>query len=453
MGFSVKPGSSPPLESPRPKGFLDGLRPKGGPLDRKRLKNLKVHLLIFLAVVGPGIITANVDNDAGGILTYSQAGATYGYSLLWTLISITIALFVVQEMVARMGVVTGKGLADLIREEYGFRTTFILMLFLLAADLGNTISEFAGLASGMGVLGVTRYIAVPLGAIIVWALVVRGSYRQVEKIFLIACLFYVAYPLSCFLAHPNWSRAVQRTFVPSFYFSSGYLFMILGLVGTTIAPWMQFYLQSAVVEKGIKAQNYVQSRWDVIIGCVITDVVAFFIIGACAATIYVTGHRNIQDAGDAAIALRPLAGRAASALFAFGLCNASLFSASILPLATAYYVCEGLGLESGINKRPREAPAFYALYTGLILFGALAVIVLSEQKQVPVILLSQVINGILLPFVLIFMLRLVNRKDLMGDYTNSHLFNVIAWITCVVMIGLTLVLIVSSFLPAHLTTG
>ncbi len=419
-------------------------------LDRKRLKNLKYHLLIFLAVVGPGIITANVDNDAGGILTYSQAGATYGYSLLWTLIPITVALIVVQEMVARMGVVTGKGLADLIREEYGFRTTFILMLFLLAADLGNTISEFAGLASGMGVLGVTRYIAVPLGAVIVWALVVRGTYRQVEKIFLIACLFYVAYPLSCFLAHPNWSRAVQRTFVPSFHFSSGYLFMILGLVGTTIAPWMQFYLQSAVVEKGIKAQNYVQSRWDVIIGCVITDVVAFFIIVACAATIYVTGHRNIQDAGDAAIALRPLAGRAASALFAFGLCNASLFSASILPLATAYYVCEGLGLESGIGKRVGEAPAFYSLYAGLILFGALAVIVLKASAQVPIILISQVINGILLPFVLIFMLRLVNREDLMGDYRNTRLFNAIAWATCVVMVVLTLIWIVSTFFPNDL---
>lgn len=419
-------------------------------LDRKRLKSLKYNLLIFLAVVGPGIITANVDNDAGGILTYSQAGATYGYSLLWTLIPITIALIVVQEMVARMGVVTGKGLADLIREEFGFRTTFILMLFLLAADLGNTISEFAGLASGMGVLGVTRYIAVPLGALIVWALVVRGTYRQVEKIFLIACLFYIAYPVSCFLAHPNWSRAVQRTFVPSFHFSSGYLFMILGLVGTTIAPWMQFYLQSAVVEKGIKAQNYVQSRWDVIIGCVITDVVAFFIIVACAATIYVTGHRNIQDAGDAAIALRPLAGRAASALFAFGLCNASLFSASILPLATAYYVCEGLGLESGIGKRVGEAPAFYSLYTGLIVFGALAVIVLRASAQVPIILISQVINGILLPFVLIFMLRLVNRQDLMGNYRNTRLFNAIAWATCVIMVVLSLIWIVSTFFPNDL---
>ncbi len=453
MGFSAKPGSSSSPESPRPTGVLEALRPKGGLLNQKRFRNLRRNVLIFLAVVGPGIITANVDNDAGGILTYSQAGAAYGYSLLWTLIPITIALIVVQEMVARMGVVSGKGLADLIREEYGFRTTFFLMLLLLTADLGNTISEFAGLASGMGVLGVSRYIAVPLGALVVWLLVVKGTYRMVEKVFLVACLFYIAYPISCFLARPDWSLAIKATLIPSFQFNTTYLYMTIGLVGTTIAPWMQFYLQSAVVGKGIEVKNYKQSQWDVIAGCIMTDVVAFFIIAACAATLYVSGHRNITDAGQAAVALRPLAGRAATLLFAFGLCNASLFSASILPLATAYYVCEGLGLEAGINKRPREAPAFYALYTGLILFGALAVIVLSEQKQVPVILLSQVINGILLPFVLIFMLRLVNRKDLMGDYCNSRLFNIIAWTTCVVMIGLTLVLVASSLLPAHLTTG
>ncbi|MGH9351103.1 MAG: Nramp family divalent metal transporter [Terriglobia bacterium] len=420
-------------------------------MDRKRLRNFRRNLLIFLAVVGPGIITANVDNDAGGILTYSQAGASFGYTLLWTLIPITVALIVVQEMVARMGVVSGKGLADLIREEYGFRATFFLMVLLLIADLGNTISEFAGLASGMEVLGASRYLVVPAGALIVWLLVVKGTYRMVEKVFLVACLFYVAYPISCFLAHPHWTAALHNTVVPNFHFSSAYLYMTIGLVGTTIAPWMQFYLQSAVVENGIEVKNYKHSQWDVIVGCFMTDIVAFFIIAACAATIYVSGHRDITDAGQAALALRPLAGRAAEALFAFGLCNASLFSASILPLATAYYVCEGLGLEHGINKKPREAPAFYALYTGLIVFGALTVMVLSEQKQVPVILLSQVINGILLPFVLIFMLRLVNRKDLMGDYRNSRLFNIIAWATCVVMIALTLFLVISPFLPKSLS--
>jgi NRAMP (natural resistance-associated macrophage protein)-like metal ion transporter len=416
-------------------------------VNRQRLRRLRKNVLIFLAVLGPGIITANVDNDAGGILTYSQAGASYGFSLLWTLIPITVALIVVQEMVARMGVVTGKGLADLIREEYGFRATFILMVMLLIADLGNTISEFAGLASGMHVLGVNRYFAVPLGAILVWALVVRGTYRVVEKVFLVACLFYAAYPISCFLAHPDWRAALESTAVPSFHLDSGYLYMLIGVVGTTIAPWMQFYLQSAVVEKGIRVKNYIHSRLDVIIGCIITDIVAFFIIVACAATIYVSGYGEIRTAGDAALALRPLAGRAASWLFAFGLCNASLFSASILPLATAYYVCEGLGVEAGINKRVREAPAFYSLYTGLILIGALAVIVLSESKQVPIILLSQVVNGILLPFVLIFMLRLINREDLMGTYRNSRLFNTIAWVTCVLMVVLTLALVVASFFP------
>ncbi len=409
-------------------------------------------MLIFLAVLGPGIITANVDNDAGGIYTYSVAGARFGYSLLWTLIPITVALIVVQEMVARMGIVTGKGLADLIREEYGLRMTFFLMVLLLAADLGNTISEFAGLASGMGVLGVSRYVAVPLGALVVWGLVVQGTYRFVEKVFLVACFFYVAYPLSCFLAHPDWSQALVSTVKPSFQFNSSYLYMLIGVVGTTIAPWMQFYLQSAVVEKGISLKNFVHSRWDVIIGCIVTDVVAFFIIVACAATIYVSGRREIQDAGDAALALRPLAGRAASWLFAFGLCNASIFSASILPLATAYYVCEGLGVESGINKRLREAPAFYALYTALIALGAMAVILLRETYQIRIILLSQVVNGILLPFVLIFMLRLVNRPDLMGPYRNSRAFNLVAWSTCVALIALTVLWAVSGLIPGQVAT-
>jgi NRAMP (natural resistance-associated macrophage protein)-like metal ion transporter len=354
---------------------------------KTRLKRWRINLVIFLSVLGPGIITANVDNDAGGIYTYSVAGARFGYSLLWSLIPITIALVVVQEMVARMGVVTGKGLADLIREEYGFRMTFILMIILLLADLGNTISEFAGLASGMSVFGVGRFVAVPLGAALVWLLVVKGTYRVVEKVFLLACFFYVSYLISGFMAHPDWERAAMDTVKPNLQLDAGYLYMIIGLVGTTIAPWMQFYLQSAVVEKGIKLKNYVQSRWDVIIGCIITDVVAFFIIIACAATLYQSGPRQIQDAADAAVALGPLAGRAATALFAFGLCNASLFSACILPLATAYYVCEGLGFESGINKRPHEAPTFYALYTGLIVLGALAVLVLKESMQVPIILL------------------------------------------------------------------
>jgi NRAMP (natural resistance-associated macrophage protein)-like metal ion transporter len=416
-------------------------------IDWTRFKRLRTNILIFLSVLGPGIITANVDNDAGGIYTYSVAGARYGYSLLWTLIPITVALIVVQEMVARMGVVTGKGLADLIREEYGFRTTFILMILLLLTNWGNTVSEFAGLASGMSLYHVSRFISVPLGAIVVWLLVVRGTSRIVEKVFLFACFFYVSYLISGSMAHPDWKEAAMGTVKPSLRLNADYLYMIIGLVGTTIAPWMQFYLQAAVVEKGIKLKHYMQSRWDVIIGCIIVDVVAFFIILACAATIFESGHQQIRNAADAALALKPLAGSAASALFAFGLINASLFAASILPLATAYTVCEGLGFESGIDKRLHEAPAFYSLYTGLIILGGLAVLVLSESRQVPIILFSQVANGILLPFILIFMLRLCNREDLMGPYRNTRLFNIIAWTTCVVIIILTIFLVIGSLLP------
>jgi NRAMP (natural resistance-associated macrophage protein)-like metal ion transporter len=412
-----------------------------------RFRRWRTSFLIFLGVLGPGIITANVDNDAGGIYTYSIAGARFGYSLLWTLIPITIALIVVQEMVARMGVVTGKGLADLIREEYGFRATFILMILLLLANWGNTVSEFAGLASGMSIFHISRFISVPFGAILVWLLVIRGTYRTVEKVFLSACIFYVSYLISGFLAHPDWKLAAMGTIKPTMNLSADHLYMIIGLVGTTIAPWMQFYLQAAVVEKGIKLKHFVQSRWDVIIGCIIVDVVAFFIIVACAATIFVSGHQRIEHAADAALALKPLAGGAASALFALGLCNASLFAASILPLATAYTVCEGLGFESGIDKRPHEAPVFYSLYTGLIVLGGLAVLVLRESRQVPIILFSQVVNGILLPIILIFMVRLCNREDLMGTYRNTRTFNIIAWITCLVIILLTLFWVIQLFIP------
>ncbi len=420
------------------------------PMNLARLRRWKTSLLIFLSVVGPGIITANVDNDAGGIYTYSAAGARYGYALLWTLIPITAALIIVQEMAARMGVVTGKGLADLIREEYGFRMTFILMALLLLTNWGNTVSEFAGLASGMSIFHVSRFLSVPLGAVLVWLLVFRGSHKTVERVFLAACVFYVAYVISGFLADPDWESALLGTVVPRMSLSTGELYMILGLVGTTIAPWMQFYLQAAVVEKGIKVENYRQSRLDVIIGCILVSVVAYFIIVACAATIFMGGHQQINGAADAALALEPLAGRAASALFALGLCNASLFAASILPLATAYTVCEGLGFESGIDKRPHEAPVFYSLYTGLIILGGLAVLVLSERKQVPIILFTQVANGVLLPFVLIFMLRLCNREDLMGAHRNSRAFNAIAWTTCIVIIVLTLTMVVRSFFPEYI---
>lgn len=403
----------------------------------------KKKILLFLSVLGPGIITANVDNDAGGIATYSVAGAHFGYSLLWTLIPITIALVVIQEMVARMGVVTGKTLADLIRENFGVKATFFLMLSLLVADMGNTVAEFAGWAAAMEIFGVSKYISVPIGALAVWLLVVKGTYRFVERIFLIACTVFLTYAVSAFLVHPPWGQIMVATVKPTFHFNVSYLMMVIGIVGTTIAPWMQFYLQSAVVEKNIKVENYNLSRMDVIVGCIMTDVIAFFIIVACAATMYEHGVR-INDAKDAALALAPLAGSHASVLFAIGLANASLFAASILPLATAYYVCEGMGWESGIDKNFKTAPQFMWLYTGLIVVGAL-IILIPNAPLIAIMLISQVVNGVMLPFVLIFMLLLINNKDLMGEHVNSRLFNGIAWTTVVVMVVLTLALVVSSF--------
>lgn len=403
----------------------------------------KRKILVFLSVLGPGIITANVDNDAGGIATYSVAGAHFGYSLLWTLIPITIALIVVQEMVARMGVVTGKTLADLIRENFGVRMTFFLMLSLLLADMGNTVAEFAGWASSMEIFGVSKYVSVPIGAFAVWLLVVKGTYRFVERIFLIACTVFLTYVVSAYLVHPPWGQIMLDTVKPSFEFKVPYLMMLIGVVGTTIAPWMQFYLQSAVVEKNIKVENYGASRMDVIVGCIMTDLVAFFIIVSCAATMYVSGIR-ITDAKDAAVALAPLAGRYASILFAIGLANASLFAASILPLATAYYVCEGMGWESGVDKNFKTAPQFMWLYTAIIAIGAL-IILIPNAPLIPIMLISQVVNGVMLPFVLIFMLLLINNEDLMGDFTNSKTFNIVAWATVVIMIVLTLVLAVTSF--------
>lgn len=409
------------------------------------LTRTKTRLILFLAVLGPGMITANVDNDAGGITTYSIAGADFGYSLLWTLIPITIALIVVQEMVARMGVVTGKGLADLIRENYGVRVTFNLMIALLITDLGNTTAEFAGWAASMEMFGVSKYISVPLGAFLVWWLVVKGTYRFVEKIFLFACLIYFTYIISGFMAHPPWGEVIRQTVVPTFSFEPTYLTMLIGVIGTTIAPWMQFYLQSAVVDKGIKVEQYRASRWDVIIGCILTDVVAFFIIVTCAATLFKEGV-HIDTAADAARALAPMAGKYAAALFAIGLANASLFAASILPLATAYYICEGFGWETGVDKTFREAPQFFWFYTGLVVIGAL-LILLPNVHLVFIMFISQVINGLMLPFVLIFMLLLINKKELMGGYVNSRLFNGIAWTTTGIMIALTLMLVLSILSP------
>jgi NRAMP (natural resistance-associated macrophage protein)-like metal ion transporter len=398
---------------------------------------------MVLAVVGPGFITANVDNDAGGIFVYSGAGAQFGHMLLWTMIPITLALIVVQEMCARMGAVTGKGLSDLIREEYGLRITFLMMLGILITNFGNVIAEFAGIAGSMELFGVSKYISVPICAVIVWLIIVKGQYKSVEKVFLAASFFYVTYIFAGVLAKPQWLAALSATIKPpqmAMFRQESYVYLVIGVVGTTIAPWMQFYLQSSIVEKGVTRKQYKASRLDVIVGCIFTDVVAWFIIVACAATLYLHGHHDIRDAADAAQALHPLAGDYAYILFSLGLFNASLFAASILPLSTAYTVCEGLGFESGVGLKFSEAPAFYWLYTALIVAGG-AVILVPGLPLVKITVLSQVVNGAVLPFVLIFMLLLINKKDLMGEFANKPTFNVIAWATTVIMIGLTVFLV------------
>ena len=403
-------------------------------------KSWRVRLAVLLAVVGPGFITANVDNDAGGIATYSVAGAQFGYSLLWTMIPITVALVVVQEMASRMGAVTGKGLSDLIREQFGLRVTFFLMVALVITNILNVMAEFAGVASSLELFGVSKYIVVPAAAAIVWLLVVQGTYSSVEKIFLVASGFYVCYIIAGLLAHPDWRAAAFATVTRPESVgirNYGYLYMVIGLVGTTIAPWMQFYLQASVVEKGVTARQYRALRWDVILGCLFAAVVAWFIIVACAATLHSVGRTEIRDAADAAQALRPLAGEYAYLLFAAGLFNASLFAASILPISTAYAVCEGLGFESGLDKKFHEAPAFYWLYTLLIITGA-GVLLVPRFPLAHIMVLSQVVNGVMLPFVLIFTVRLINDRELMGRYVNSQRYNIVAWTTVVVMIALTL---------------
>ncbi|HYL36618.1 MAG TPA: divalent metal cation transporter [Bryobacteraceae bacterium] len=402
------------------------------------LKRLRYQIAIFLSVVGPGLITANVDNDSGGILTYSQAGAKYGYLPLWTLIPITLLLIVTQEMCSRMGAVTGKGLSDLIREEFGLRTTFFMMTALVLTNFTNVIAEFAGIASSLELFHISRYISVPLCAVAVWLLVVRGTYRSVEKVFLFACSLYVTYIISAFLLKPDWREAAVYSVRPILMFDTGYITMVIAMVGTSIAPWMQFYLQSAIVEKGITPKEYKQSRVEVIVGCILTDVVAFFIIVACAAAIWAHGAKDINDAADAAVALKPF-GQYAYLLFSAGLFNASFFAACILPLSTVFTVCEGLGFESGVDKRFDQAPVFYWLFTLLIVLGG-GVILWPNFPLVRMILFSQVINGVVLPVVLIYMVMLINKKSLMKEWTNSTLYNAVAWVSVIIMIGLTLAL-------------
>jgi NRAMP (natural resistance-associated macrophage protein)-like metal ion transporter len=405
-----------------------------------RLPKFPIHwktVLLFLTVAGPGIITSNVDNDAGGIATYSMAGAHFGYKLLWSLIPIMLALIIVQEMSARMGVVTGKGLSDLIRERFGVKITVYLLFAVVLTNFGNVIAEFAGVASSLEIFHVSKYLSVPAAAVIVWLLVVKGTYRSVEKIFLYACLFYVTYIVAGFLAKPDWAT-IGRNFVsPEMTFTSESLGMIIGLVGTTIAPWMQFYLQAAIVEKNIALKNYRLARMDVIIGSFGVTLIAAFIVLTCAATLFKAGVR-VETAADAAQALRPLAGKYTAALFAFGLLNASLFAASILPLSTSFVVCEAMGWENGVDKKFSEAPQFYGLYSMLIFLGA-GIVLIPNIPLFPVMYISQVINGIALPLILVFMLKLTNDKKLMGEYVNKKGYNLVAGSTIVILVALTVV--------------
>jgi Mn2+/Fe2+ NRAMP family transporter len=408
---------------------------------RKLLSRFRYHLLIFFAVIGPGFITAVVDNDAGGIFTYSAAGAQFGYLPLWTLLPITIVLIITQEMCSRMGAVTGKGLSDLIREEFGLRVTFLMMSLLVLANLTNVMANFAGIAESLQLFNIPKYVSVPLAAVAVWFLIVKGNYHSVEKIFLFACVFYVTYVISGILIKPDWKEAALYSVKPVLLLDPKYIYMLIGMVGTTIAPWMQFYLQAAVVEKGVTAKEYAESRIEVIVGCIMTAVIAFFIIVACAGA-FADHPREISSAREAALALIPLGGKSglyAFWLFAGGLFNASIFAACILPLSTAYTVCEGLGFESGVNRRWREAPIFYWLYTLLIVIGA-GIVLIPGFDLVRMILFSQVLNGILLPLVLIFMVRLINKAEIMQEWVNPRWFNFVTWATVVFMIGLTLAL-------------
>ena len=404
-----------------------------------RVRNIGVRLLFILSILGPGFITANADNDAGGIYTYASAGAQFGYSLLWTVIPVIVVLTFAQEIAARMGVVTGKGLSELIREEYGLRITFLLMCALILCNLGNVVSEFAGVASSMQLFGVPKYVSVPIAAVVIWAVVLKADYHKLEKIFVFLSFLYIAYIVTAVIARPNWSLAVRESLtLPSRaeLSNSAYLYLAVGIIGATIAPWQQFYLQASVVDKGARVDDLKFSQLDSVVGSVFSVLIAAFIVIACAATLFVHGFHEIHDAADAAQSLRPLGGEYAYMLFSIGLLNASLFAGCILPLSTAYTVSEALGFESGLNKKFSEAPAFYWLYTALIVLGAI-IILIPGFPLVRVAVLSQVLNGVLLPFVLVFMLLLVNKTDLMGKFKNKRLYNLVAWGLTITIIALT----------------
>jgi NRAMP (natural resistance-associated macrophage protein)-like metal ion transporter len=410
-----------------------------------RWKNFKAHLALFALVVGPGIITANVDNDAGGIATYSVAGATFGYSLLWVLAPTCLLLVLVQEMCSRMGVVTGKGLSALIRERFGLGVSFYLMIALFFTNLGNVIADFAGLAASAEIFGLHRFWAVPIGAFLLWHMVIKGSYKTIERVFFVACVFYVSYLISGFLAKPDWSTAAYQSVVPTNSWTGASFYMIVGIVGTTIAPWMQFYQQASVVEKGIPLKHYRYSKWDTIAGAIVVTIVCYFIVLACAATLHKEGI-TIETAGDAAKALKPVAGNYCAGLFAFGLMSASLFGAAILPISTATSICEAMGWERGVNRKFSEAPQYYSLYTVVIFAGAAVALAASSKMLVPIMLLSQVINGVLLPVIIFFMLKITSDKTIMGAHVNSRGFNIVAWSGAIITASISIIMVVMTLI-------
>lgn len=409
------------------------------------VKAIRGRIGIFLAVMGPGIVTAFADNDAGGIATYAAAGAKYGYTLLFTMFVATICLTIAQEISARTGAVTGKGLADLIREQFGVKWTLFAMGVLLVANIGTTASEFSGIATSFEIFGLSKYFSVPLMAGVVWWLVIKGSYDRIEKIFLALCVTFISYVMSGVIVNPPWKEVIVASVTPSFSRDAEFLLMAIGVIGTTITPWGQFYVQASIVDKGITAKDYAYTRWDVFIGSFFTGFVAFFIIVATAATLYVN-NISIETAKDAALALEPFAGKYASMFFAFGLLGASMLAAFVLPLSTAYAICEAFGFEHGISKSYEEAPVFFGLYTALIVIGA-ALVLWPGLSLYNVMLTSQVVNGVLLPPILIFMVLIASDKNIMGDYSNSRTYNVISWVFTIVLILLTILLLAATAMP------
>ena len=417
-------------------------------LSRRGVRGVSARrrMLGYLAILGPGMIAASAGNDAGGIATFASVGAEQGYRLLWVLVPITISLGLVQEMCARMGAVTGKGLSDLIREQFGVRWTALVMLALLIANAGVTLSEFVGIAAATELLGVPRFLSVPLSAITIWWLVVKGSYQRVERAFLLMSLVFLGYIVSAFLARPDWTQVASGLIRPTFSFEYMYLFTLVAVVGTTISPYMQVYVQSSVVEKGVTPESYNRTKMDVWIGTALAMLVVFFIVVSTAATLNKHGI-HIDSPEDAARALRPLAGAYAEKLFAIGLFGASMLAAGVLPLATAYSISEALGYEKGVSRSFREAPIFLGVFTFLIAIGA-SIAVIPDLPLIRVLLVTQVINGLLLPIILFAILRLVNNRELMGKHANGPLYNVAAWTTAIIVTSLSLLLILTRLFPA-----